>query len=208
MHRAGPYQTNDLRALEQEQIQTDLNSAVYFAPDDQVFINAALLAATKLMPRDLSNAVKRHPHPNKQNTLVAAIAMSFPDARLTMNVVCQMALEITADKIQHYALVLFGVRLETTAGLRYICIGGAQALPGPKLTLRGCKVDIIRDTFGPEVSRAIQDSPIYQDDVVINCRDCTNSVSMLISHQADEGGVILLSLGLWHGTPIMRKLYI
>ena len=197
-----PYHAFDHRALDEQPVRPIIDPSIYFTPDDQVFVNASLAVATHLLPRDLSNAVKRHPHPKNENTLVAAIGMSFPN-----NVECQMALEITPDKVQHYARSLFGVRLETAAGLRYICIGGAQVLPAPQFTLRGCKADIIPDTFGPEVSDAIQFSPTYQDDVVKNLRDCTHSVSMLISQQADEVAVIFLSLGLWLGTRIREELY-
>jgi hypothetical protein len=196
------YHVLDQRALDEQPVRTIIDPSVYFTRDDQVFVNAALVVATRILPRDLSNAVKRHPHPKNANTLVAAIGMSFPN-----NVECQMALEITPDKLQHYALALFGVRLETAAGLRYICIGGAQVLPAPRFTLRGCKADIIPDTFGPEVSDAIQSSATYRDDVVKNHLDDTHSVSMLISQRADEVAVLFLSLGLYLGTRIREKLY-
>jgi hypothetical protein len=53
---------------------------------------------------------------------------------------CYMALEITTDKVQHMARELFGIRLETVAGLRYVYLPGSASkiLPNPMFTLQGC----------------------------------------------------------------------
>lgn len=198
------YEASHYHAPDERPVQTSINPSVYyFTPDDQVFVNASLAVATRLLPRDLSNAVKRHPHPKKETALVAAISMTFPN-----EVECQMALEIIPDKIQHYAWVLFGVRLETAAGLRYMCVGGAEVLPAPRLTLRKCRADTIPEIFGFEVSNAVQSSPTYENDVVKNYRDCTNSASMVMSQDADEVAVLFLSLGIYKGTEIREKLYV
>ena len=191
-----------------------VNSTNYFTEDQHILVNASLLEATKLFPRDLSDAIKRNPSPRNGDTLVAAISMTFPNTPSTKTqsttvFECQMAIEITDDKVSHFARELFGVRLETRAGLRYMCsaAGGSKVLPNPKFTLQGCRRDIIPSAFGPEPATAIITSTMYQEDVR-QCRDCTDSVSMVVSHRADDGAVIYVSLGLWEGTQIRKKLYV
>lgn len=118
-----------------------------------------------------------------------------------------MALDITDNKVEHIAKELFDVHLETTAGLRYVYLpGGAKVLPNPKLTLRGCRYDIISSVFGPHASSAIAASPTYQDDIKQG-RDRTGCVSMVISHRALEGAIIFASLGPREGTLIGDRLY-
>ena len=194
--------------LEPIAVYSSVDSSDRFAEDEHVLVNASLAEATRLLPRDLFNAIKRNPDPKNENTLVAAISMTFPYAPFTDKFGCQMALEVTDDKVQHLAWELFGVRLETRAGLRYVCFtdGGSKILPNPKFTLQGCRRHIISSTFGPEMSNAIATSPLYQEDAR-QWRDCTDGVSMVISHQAHDGAIIFASLGLWEGTQIKKKPY-
>ncbi|KAK7214107.1 hypothetical protein V2G26_021285 [Clonostachys chloroleuca] len=181
----------------------------YFAQEEHVLVNASLTAATKLFPRDLSYAIKRNPDPRSDHDLVAAISMTFADALYMNKLDCYMALEITTDKVQHMARELFGIRLETVAGLRYVYLPGSASkiLPNPMFTLQGCGCNIIHSTFGSEVSNAIMASPKYQDDMR-HARDATDAVSMMVSLSADEGATLSVHLGLWEGTEIKKKLYI
>jgi len=114
-----------------------------------------------------------------------------------------MLIEITEDKVSHFARELFGMRLETKGGLRYVCFShsGTIILPNPKLTLQGCRLSIIPLTFDIGTANAIMDNSVYQEDIQ-QCRDCTDSLSMVISRQADEGAVISVSLGLFGATCI------
>lgn len=132
--------------------------------------------------------------------------MTFPDARVTTKIECQMALEITANKVEHLAKELFDAHLETTEGLRYICLpGGAQVVPNSKFTLRGCRHDIISSMFGLETYRAVMASPACQVEAKLG-HDTTVCISMVISQGADDVAVVFLSLGLREGTLIAEKL--
>ncbi|KAG9249621.1 uncharacterized protein F5Z01DRAFT_472066 [Emericellopsis atlantica] len=195
----------DRRSLEQA---PGYNSVGCFAEDEHVLVNASLAVATRLLPRDLSNAIRRNPDPRNEGALVAAISMTFPNAPYTDKFGCYMAVEVTSDKVQHLARELFGVRLETMAGLRYVCLAesSAKILANPKFTLQGCQCSIIPSTFGPELSNAIITGPKYQDDAR-QWRDSTDAVSMVVSHSAHDGAVVYLHLGLWEGTEIKKKLY-
>ena len=200
---AGPYHSIDHSAQEQRLAYPSSDS---FAETDQVLVNVSLAETRLLFPPYLSKAIKRIPDPSNGNAFVAAISMTFPDARVTTKIDCQMALEITDNKVEHIAMKLFDTHLETTEGLRYVCLPGvARVLPNPKLTLRGCLHDNLSSIFGPDTHNAIMTSPAYQDEVKRG-HDYTECVSMVISQGAHDGGVILLSLGLREGALIKDKL--
>ncbi|KJZ68997.1 hypothetical protein HIM_11613 [Hirsutella minnesotensis 3608] len=179
------------------------------AENEHVLVNASLADATRLFPRDLSNSIKRNQDPTNGSNMAAAVSMTFPNAPFMEKFGCQMALEVTEDKVQHLARELFEVRLETRAGLRYVYFAGgcSKILPNPKFTLQGCRHHVILSTFGSDISNAIAASPLYQDEIR-QCRDSTDCVSMVISHQAHEGALIFVSLGLWEGIQIRKKLYV
>lgn len=176
------------------------------AADEHIFVNASLASAKQLFPTDLLDAIRRDPDPSREIDFVAAISMVLPKTTFEARLECQMTLTVTDDKVQHLARELFGIRLETTAGLRYVCASGTKILPNPKATFRGCQSGIIRSTFGDEVCSAIRTSPTYQDDAR-RWRDTTDAVSMIVSHAGDDGADICLRLGLIHGTQIKQKLY-
>lgn len=170
-------------------------------------MHASLAEAIHLFPPYLSGAVKRIPDTVNENALVAAIAMTFPAAQATKRFGCHMTLDITENKVEHIARELFHAHLETTEGLRYVCLpGGAKVLPNPHFTLRGCRHEIILPIFGPETSGAIMASPVYREEFRQG-RNCTDCVSMVISHGAHDGGSIIVTLGLREGALLKDKLY-
>ncbi|RMJ10181.1 hypothetical protein BHE90_014397 [Fusarium euwallaceae] len=183
-----------------------INSAVPLAPE--MAFNADLGMASGLLPRRLFNAVARNPDPTKANSFSAAIWMSFRVTPFSEDYACQMAIEIEQSEISYYAREWFGVQLHTKSGLRYISAaeGGAMILPQPKLILQGCRIDAIASGFGPEVSQAIMASPGYAVELGKH-RDTTNTISMEISHRAEDRAIIYASLGLWEGTTIEASLF-
>jgi hypothetical protein len=121
---------------------------------------------------------------------------------------CQMALEVTDNKVQHIAKVLFDAHLETTAGLRYIYLGGGgKVLPNPHFTLQGCQRKMISSMFGCEIYDAITASFAYQDELNKRGDDSTDCVSMVISSAADHGALIFMTLEPVQGILIRDKLY-
>lgn len=183
-----------------------LYTSIESSGDYHVLCNASLEKATKLLPSELRLAIKTCPDPKNENALVADIWMTFRYS--TSMVQCQMALHVKDEKVAHLARVLFDMNLETKDERRYVCIGDGRStiMPNPRFTLQGCRLDIIASTFGPELSRAIATCPVYQDDVK-QWRGSTDCVSMVITHEAQEGAVIYVSLGLWEGTQIKTELY-
>jgi hypothetical protein len=177
-----------------------------FTETEQVVVNGSLAETGRFYPPYLSKAIRRLRDPSNENAFVAAISMTFPDARVTTKIECQMALEITANKVEHMAKEVFDAHLETTEGLRYICLpGGAKVVPNSKFTLRGCRHDIIHSMFGLETYSAVMASPACQVEAKLG-HVTTECISMVISQGADDVAVVFLSLGLREGTLIAEKL--
>lgn len=169
--------------------------------------HGSLLGTAQLFPRYLAGAVKRTANPTDGSGYVTAVAMILPAAPFATRRGCQMTLDIMSNKVEHLAMDLFNVHLETTEGLRYLCCaGGAKVLPNPKLTVRGCLHSAITRIFGAETAHAIRASPGYQDEVKQG-RDCTDCVSMAISHGAEDVAQIVVELGLREGSLISERLF-
>ncbi|KAK4243365.1 hypothetical protein C7999DRAFT_44813 [Corynascus novoguineensis] len=176
------------------------------AENEWVQVNASL-EALRLFPPDFSDAIKRVPHPEDQNKLVAAISMTFPRTPYADRIGCQMTIEIVENQVEWIVAKLFNLRVETTEGLRYIRIsgGGAYVLPSPDLVIRGCLSENI-SLFGSEVQHAIKTSPLSRDDIKRQAYR-VNAVSIMLHHQASDGAKICLSLGLWEGGELKKQLY-
>lgn len=142
-----------------------------------------------------------------ENKAIAALSMSFPRDSSNEAQVCQMALEITQDRIQHFAMEWFGRRVEAKEGLRYLAWqDGTKIVPCPQFTLQGFRREMLLQAFGRDIFDAIQNTPGYQDDVS-RARPHTGSVSMIISHQQEASAHVYLYLSLVEGTRIAIKLF-
>ncbi|KAK5995961.1 hypothetical protein PT974_04381 [Cladobotryum mycophilum] len=131
-----PLQTSDDRAS-QHCLADEAKHFRSAQPTPGVLVNASLSATARLLPSYLAGAVKRIPKPeNESNSLVAAVSIIISDALFVDSAWCQIALEVTENKVEHIAETLFGAHLETTAELRYLYLpGGTRVLPNPILTL-------------------------------------------------------------------------
>lgn len=133
--------------------------------------------------------------------------MNIPEPPVLDREGCQMSLDITSDKIQHLAQMIFGRRLETYNGLRYVCFAdGGKILPNPHLTLQGCRRTALHETFGPKISHAITTSPRYKKEAR-EAREKTDCISMVVSADASMGAFLCLSLGVYEGTQIKKELF-
>ncbi|RMJ03664.1 hypothetical protein CDV36_014808 [Fusarium kuroshium] len=190
-----------------EQATTHFTCDSLFFPHEDILVNASLESARKLFPEDLSNSIETLPQLNNQGKAIAALSMSFPRVSSDENPVCQMALEITHDRIQHFAMEWFGHRVEAKDGLRYLAgPDGTKIIPCPQFTLQGFRLEMLPQAFGQDIVDAIQKTPVYQDDVG-RARLHTGSVSMIISHQQEATAHVYLSLALVEGTRIAMKLF-
>ena len=194
-------------APEPELVPRSLNTSEYFSHGTHVLVNASLEDTSRLFPPYLAGAVRRVPDTSSEDSLAASIAMIFPDYPSTDKFGCQMTLEITANKVEHIGREMFQAHIETTAGLRYVCLpGGAKIVPNPQVTIQGCRHDVILHNFGTETFHAISANPAYKDEIKQG-RDHTDCVSMVVPHAAHEGALILLSLAPREGTLIRDRLY-
>jgi hypothetical protein len=171
-----------------------------------ILVNASLKEATNLFPPFISNAIQRIPQAANETVFAADITMSLP-VTIWDTYECQMTIGVAENKVERIARHLFGVDLETTTGLRYVCHpGGGRLLPNPELTISDCRDNVIEELFGEEIFNAIKGSVLYQDEVK-QMLHYTKCVSMVISVQADRGAQLCISLGLMEATRIRAKLY-
>lgn len=118
-----------------------------------------------------------------------------------------MTVEVTSSKIDHIARELFGAHLEAEDGFRYLYLsGGAMATPGPRLFLKGCRLDVLRPFFGGHVADAIRATQACQRDIEEG-RDYTSCVSMAINHAADLPAQVSATLRLKEGALLRDRLY-
>jgi hypothetical protein len=165
-----------------------------------VLVDIKPAEVVKLFPPYLAGAIKR-PLNNKP-----AVTMTLPNQTMS-KFGCQMTLEVMDNKVQHIAKELFGAHVETTAGLQYVYLeSGAKIVPYPRFMIQTCKREMIFSMFGSEIFDAITASSTYQDEID-RCEDGTQSVSLVISQAASDGGYLLLTLEPVKGTSIREKLY-
>lgn len=167
-----------------------------------------VLRVSALFPAFLAGAIRRYSPNDGGNAWTAAITMSFPDVSSVGNKFgSMMSLEITSNKVQRLASTLFDVGIESTNEHRYLIQPtGLRVIPGPDLVLRGCRRDVILDVFGHDVETAIKASPAYREEAEQGY-PLTECVTMTISHRAEDGAMINLSLDQKEGVRVRVKLY-
>lgn len=172
---------------------------------DHVLCGGSLDGMIRLFPVYIADSINRIFNPKDNNVLTASIAMSFPNTASIVE--CQMTLYINSNKIDNLARDLFDVHLEVHAGLRYVYFAeGAKVLPNPRLTLRGCRVDMVSRIFGSDVFDAMTASPEYRTEVM-HRRGRTECVSMVISHDANHEAEVSVSMGIVKGASIREELF-
>ncbi|KAL2129657.1 hypothetical protein VTI74DRAFT_7491 [Chaetomium olivicolor] len=170
--------------------------------------NPPVLRVSALFPTFLAGAIRRYSPTGGGSAWTAAITMSFPDVSSLGNKFgSMMSLEITSNKVERLASILFDVGIESTDEHRYLIQPtGLRVIPSPDLVLRGCRRDVILDVFGHDVETAIKASPAYREEAEQG-NPLTECVSMTISHRAKDGAVINLSLDQKEGVRVRVKLY-
>ncbi|KAI1129389.1 hypothetical protein F5Y10DRAFT_238505 [Nemania abortiva] len=156
--------------------------------------------AKAILPDDLFHALNKSY--SSENKLVACIGMSYSKEREY----CQIALDIHPSKVQRFAQELFGVNLETNAGLRYLAMGYIKVLPSPKTTIQGCRLDVMESFFGRMLYSAIQASGFYKRDIQ-ELSDHTRAVSMEVSRNAEDVAVLTLRTDCLRFADVWAELY-
>ncbi|KAK4107116.1 hypothetical protein N656DRAFT_683942, partial [Canariomyces notabilis] len=170
--------------------------------------NPPVLRVSALFPTFLAGAIRRYSPNGGGSAWTAAITMSFPDISSFGNKIgSMMSLEITSNKVERLASMLFGAGIESTDENRYLIQAtGLRVIPCPDLVLRGCRRDVISEVFGHDVETAIKASPGYREEAEQG-NPLTECVTMTVSHRAKDGAVINLSLDQKEGVRVRMKLY-
>ncbi|KAJ4689113.1 hypothetical protein HRR95_000480 [Exophiala dermatitidis] len=163
--------------------------------------HSPLAKASLFYPTYLFEGIKRGPNSTAAVSMTFRATDKYPKPRVFKSI-CVMA-----NKIEHLAATLFGVHIESNAGLRYVFFpGGAKILPEPRLTLRGCLHREISPYFGMETYRAIAANPDFQEELKQGY-DRTNCLWMVITGDASEAATFFLALAPREGTEVKNRLY-
>ncbi|KAM4061496.1 hypothetical protein HRG_007311 [Hirsutella rhossiliensis] len=118
-----------------------------------------------------------------------------------------MSLEVTSNKVERLANNLFDAPVESMDKNRYLVLPtGLRIIPGADLILRGCKRHVILDVFGHDIYNAVNASRAYKEEAEQG-NPLTECVTMTISHRADDGAIINLSLDEREALRIKHKLF-
>ncbi|KAL9114741.1 MAG: hypothetical protein Q9227_001420 [Pyrenula ochraceoflavens] len=136
----------------------------------------------------------------------AAITMIFPNFRVGP-VVCLMSLAIYPNKVEYLALELFGVHIESEAGLRYIFLeNGGRINPSPDIVLQGAREESILRLLGPQLTHAIMSSPTRKEEMRQGI-SLTRCLSMTVNAKADAQAILSLNTGLDDSFELKATLY-
>lgn len=136
----------------------------------------------------------------------AAITMLFPNLSVGP-VVCLMSLAIYPNKVEYLALELFGVHIESEAGLRYIVLeNGGRLNPSPEIVLQGAREDSIMRLFGVRLTRAIMNSPTRKEELRQGI-SLTRCVSMTVNTNSNIQAILSLNTGLNDSFELKATLY-
>ncbi|KAI1357632.1 hypothetical protein F5Y08DRAFT_346519 [Xylaria arbuscula] len=170
--------------------------------DPEHSFSTTLVAKAKAVLHGPLFRVLERSYSHEHETFVAHIGMSYENADN-----CQLNLEINSGKVESYAETLFDTHLETRDGLRYITLGNTRILPNPKATISGCKTSAIASCFGQLLDSAVRESPLYKEDTTALFSDHTRAVSMVVSQNANDAGLLVLHTNLLTCVDIWARLY-
>ncbi|CAN9208220.1 unnamed protein product [Alternaria alternata] len=126
----------------------------------------------------------------------ASVTMAFPAQLSGPKVECLMSLSILPNKVQYLATELFGVHVESDAGLWYLILeNGVRVLPQNEVVLQGGKEKAIEKLLGSEPSLALKKSPLRKDEVRQG-KLATNCVTLRLPSNCEYDGILNLNLGL------------
>ncbi|KAI1562962.1 hypothetical protein PtrEW7m1_010755 [Pyrenophora tritici-repentis] len=155
----------------------------------QTVSNPSAKRLASIFPQYTCGAVR-----NSGNT--ASVTMAFPAQLSGPKVECLMSLSILPNKIQYLAMELFGVHVESDAGLWYIILdNGVRVLPQYEVVLQGGKEKGIENLLGSEPSLALRKSPLRKDEVRQG-KLATNCVTLRLPSNCEYDGILNLNLGL------------
>jgi hypothetical protein len=195
VHNLG-YSSTVTSSFEQEQQQEEQQEQQ--EQQQQQVADPAVEHVARLFPQYMCKAIRK-------NGGRASIKVNFLYA--SSQLTCITSLAIRSNNVAFIAMELFGIHLETEDGVRCIVLpNGANIVPGPDL-LRGAQPGGVNTLLGSEISRLIAESPMRQEEVSQGIL-ATNCVTMQVSGNPDDGGILNLNLAVEGGFEVKKKLHI
>ncbi|KAI0418462.1 hypothetical protein F5X98DRAFT_338122 [Xylaria grammica] len=165
------------------------------------FSITAISKAKAILPDELFRNLEKS-YSYEHETFVAHIGMSYKNSDN-----CEITLRIHSGAVERCAETLFGIRLKTINGLRYITLDNTQILPITKAVISGCKISAITPYFGQPLDAAIRESPTYNEDTMALFSDQTRAVSLVVSQDVNDAGLLILHTNPFGCVHIWDQLY-
>ncbi|KAI0432835.1 hypothetical protein F5Y09DRAFT_300532 [Xylaria sp. FL1042] len=153
------------------------------------FSTTSITQAQNLLPDPLYRALHKSSSAERQ-TFVAHIGMSYGNTDK-----CVLTLTVSTGQVERIAEALFDLHLQTINGSRDMFLGRRQILTSAPITVKGCQISAIEKLFGQQIYEAVCASPtLWQDS--LEKSDITRAVSIQVSRDISEVGVLILHIGL------------
>ncbi|PSN59105.1 hypothetical protein BS50DRAFT_626795 [Corynespora cassiicola Philippines] len=165
----------------------------------QIVSNPAIECLITIFPQYLCSAIRK-------SDGRAGITIVFPSHLSGGKLDCIMTLAILPNKIQYLVMELFGIHLETEGEIRCIIQDNGVRLFPNDLVLQGVEEKIVAKVLGSMANNAITKSLLRKEEVK-NAMIATQCVSLRITSNCRDDGILSLNLGLDEGFQFKEALF-
>lgn len=163
---------------------TESIAAVSHLPDQQTLANPNIKHIARVFPPYLCDGIR-------QTGGIASVTMAYawpPNGQC----ICLMSLHVLSNKLQYIAMELFGTNLESDKGAWFVVQDNGGRLSFKDMTLQGAQDKGFNKLFGPQITHAIETSPVRMEEASL----ATRAVTLQITGGSLDDGVLNLDLGL------------
>lgn len=149
-----------------------------------------------LLPRNLHSAIQQHD--DKAN-----VSITFPEPGD-----CILRLVILLNKVQQFAMKLFGLNVEMDGLLRYVLSDkGRKSIPRPALLEQGMETHNISELLGFQIQQGIESSSIRIEETRQGLLTLTACGEIEISNISAECAYLTITVGTYVGITVYNQLF-
>jgi hypothetical protein len=168
----------------------------------QEIISGGDIEELDLFPEYLRGAIKRNETGSHR---AAAVSMNFP-SHVIADVDCIMTMEVYPNKVEHLAVLIFNVHLETNGEIRELIMPGGLKIIA--IQLQGSPPSSVATVFGPITAAALESAPNRRREISEGgAQVATRCVTMSDFTDVHKGAIITLTLGRRAASQLYEKLF-
>lgn len=179
-----PRHTNEALNVHSNEFLENLGPA---SSDQQILSNPDIERIAHVFPPYLCSSITK-----TGGTASMSMAHSwFPNEQFT----CLVSLNILPSKIQHIAMALFGIHLDSDENIWYIIQENGGRISFEKAKLEGAQDMVVKKLLGSQVHHAIVSSPMRKEELR-QAILATRCVTLQISGRSFDDGFLNLELDI------------